>query len=252
MRYLALFLILCAADVSAQVKESQLTTVRESGPNELKLTGPAIATAGQPLAIVVSGLPAVDMDETIGKQTDWVNTIRFEVSSPGEAKITPDAELSMSVSPWEWRLRVTFTPPSNGSYLLVCDWNQAPYGLALHRIEVGGKAPEVPENPPQPPNDPPLTRKVRRITYVYEKDQNQVPKPIAAALQAINADGSVVATEFEEDSTDGTGDTPDQYKKALELARKAGLPSLVVEYSSGDPKVVNDPKTEKEVMEAIR
>lgn len=251
MRYLAFLLILCAVDVSAQVQDSKVTTVRESGPGELKLTGPIVSTAGQPLTVVVSGLPAVNMDETIGKQTGWINTIRFEVSSPGQVNITPDAELSMSVSPWEWRLRVTFTPPANGTYLLVCDWNQAPYGLALHRIEVGGKAPEAPENPPPPPNNPPSTRKVRRITYVYEKDQNQVPKPVAAALQAINADGSVVATEFEEDSVDGTGETPDQYKKALEFSKKIGLPSMVIEYDSGEPKVIKDPKTEKEVMEAV-
>jgi hypothetical protein len=57
----------------------------------------------------------------------------------------------MSVSPWQWKLRLTLTCPVVGAYVVVCDWNEPPFGLALHRVTVGG-VPPVP--PPIPPPDP--------------------------------------------------------------------------------------------------
>jgi hypothetical protein len=113
------------------------------------MSGPAVGTAGQPLTITVSGLPAVDLGQTVGEQTKWIDSLRFDVSTPG-GPAALEKELSMSVSPWEWRLRLTLTPASNGCYVVVCDWNEAPYGLALHRMLVGPRPPPHPTPPPTP------------------------------------------------------------------------------------------------------
>jgi hypothetical protein len=209
---------------------------------------------GQPVTIVVSGLPAVDLSATVGEQTRWIDSLRFDVSAPG-GESTLEKELSMSVSPWEWRLRLTLTPAANGCYVVVCDWNEAPYGLALHRVDVGGTAPVPfdPDDPNQPPKpDPNQPSKILRLTYVYEKDQSSPPRPVASVLQQLNADGLVDAAEFEKDTVDGDGQVPDQFKVALEAAKKAGLPALVVEYEAGPPKVVKDPKTEADVRGALK
>lgn len=104
---------------------------------------------------------------------------------------------------------------------------------------------------------PPLTTKLTRAIYVYEKDQGAVPPQVAGALNAINKqalrDGSgFVATEFEEDTLDGTGQVPDQFKIAKETASKAGLPCLVVLAGDKIVRVVKAPKTAREVEEAVK
>lgn len=109
-------------------------------------------------------------------------------------------------------------------------------------------------NPPvTPPVNPPTTPgKPTAVTYVFEKDQAVCPRPVAKALQDINAAGLVVASEFEEDSVTGLNAVPTQYRVALEAARKVGLPALVVQSGDVVLKVVKDPKTEADVTGAMK
>jgi len=89
--------------------------------------------------------------------------------------------------------------------------------------------------------------KVTQVTYVWEKDTSAIPRPVASALNKLNQLG-ILATDFEEDTVDGDDQVPDQYKIALEAARKAGLPSLVVQSGEKVVKVLKDPKTLEEVL----
>jgi hypothetical protein len=101
---------------------------------------------------------------------------------------------------------------------------------------------------------PGTTGQIAQVVYVYEKDSNPVPRPVAGALMAINADeeSEIEATEFEEDTVDGDGDVPEQYEAALKAARESGLPALVVLDADGRIiRVVSSPTTEEQVMEAI-
>jgi hypothetical protein len=109
--------------------------------------------------------------------------------------------------------------------------------------------PVDPTVPPVAPVDP--LKKTTRVTFVYEKDQSNTPRPVAAALQRLNTMG-ILASEFEEDSLDGSGEVPDQYKIALEAARSAGLPALVVQSGDVVKRVVKNPTTEAAVMEAAK
>jgi hypothetical protein len=126
----------------------------------------------------------------------------------------------------------------------------ATHDLAMKPRNAPPRPKPDPTNPPSPSNP----GKVTRVTYVYEKDQNAVPRQVASALQRINADSSlgVVATEFENDTTDGTGDVPDQYKIALDAARKAGLPALVAQAGDSVVRVISNPKTETQVLEVVQ
>jgi hypothetical protein len=106
----------------------------------------------------------------------------------------------------------------------------------------GGKLP-VPTVSPQ---------KATAVTYVYEKDVTAVPVPVLVAINRLNREKKVVASHFEEDTTDGDEQVPDQYKVPLKAAQDAGLPALVVTAGEKVLKVVKDPKTEQQVMEAVQ
>lgn len=121
-------------------------------------------------------------------------------------------------------------------------------------VEVAGAVvvPTDPTDPLTPPVDPSL--KPTQVTYIWEKDQNSVPRPVSLALRKLNEQG-ILATEFEEDSTvDGTpgGRVPSQYVVALKAARDAGLPALVVQSGATVLRVVKAPATEEQVMEASK
>lgn len=102
------------------------------------------------------------------------------------------------------------------------------------------------ENKPVPIN------KIDKATYVYEKDDGPIPVKVASALNKLNAEGKIVATDFDKDTTTGSGSVPAQYKKSLEAATKVGLPALVVQAGETVIRVIKNPKTEAEVFEAVK
>lgn len=115
-------------------------------------------------------------------------------------------------------------------------------------ITIRGQAPTPPT--PTTPVDP-STKKISRVTYVFEKDTTTIPRPVALALQKLNAQG-IMATEFEEDTRDGTDSIPDQYAIPLAAAQQAGLPALVVQSHFEVVRVVKSPTTEQQVLEAAK
>lgn len=86
-------------------------------------------------------------------------------------------------------------------------------------------------------------------TYIYEKDNGGVPPAVSAGLSELNAKG-ITATTFEEDTVDGSGQVPDQYKVSLPAAREVGLPALVVMAGETVKRVVKAPTTMEQVVEA--
>jgi len=88
-------------------------------------------------------------------------------------------------------------------------------------------------------------------TYVYEKDEGAVPPTVLKGLNTLNRQ-NITATAFDDDTTDGSGDTPEQYKLPLAAAKEAGLPCLVVMGGDRVRKVVKAPTTEQQVTEAVR
>jgi hypothetical protein len=104
------------------------------------------------------------------------------------------------------------------------------------------------------PTLPPSTTKVDRVTYVYEKDQGGVPVNVQVALAKINEGRKILASEFEDDTVDGDGDVPDQYKIALEQSKTTGIPCLVVQSGTKVVRVVKITKTTtlNEIMEAVK
>lgn len=93
--------------------------------------------------------------------------------------------------------------------------------------------------------------KVTAVVYVYEKDSGSVPTAVLTGLDKLNKQG-VVATAFENDTVDGTGETPEQYKVPLAEAKRIGLPALVVMAGDKAVKSLTNPTTEAEVTGAAQ
>jgi len=94
---------------------------------------------------------------------------------------------------------------------------------------------------------PLVSQKPTAVTYIFEKDDGAVPSEVAAALGKLNTKG-ILATSFEQNSTNGQGQTPAQYVVPLAAAKEAGLPCLVSTAGEKVLKVVKAPKTEAEVL----
>lgn len=135
-------------------------------------------------------------------------------------------------------------------------WSLTPILVAVViGVLIGWFAARVDFTPsPQPKPDVPVVApdepvKVSAVTYVYEKDSGSVPSDVLVALDKLNKQG-ILATAFEEDTVDGSGETPSQYKDALE-ASKDNRPALVVTRGNKlkvHPKVT----TEAQVLEAAK
>jgi hypothetical protein len=115
-----------------------------------------------------------------------------------------------------------------------------------------GPAPVDPIEPgtPTTPVDP--TTKATAATYVYEKDATAIPAAVMAGLNRLNREKKIIATVFEQDTTDGAGEIPDQYNAAVAEAKKAGLPCLVVMAGANVLGVVKNPTTVEAVWEAVK
>jgi hypothetical protein len=78
-----------------------------------------------------------------------------------------------------------------------------------------------------------------------------VPAFVTSVLNKLNHERKIVATLFEADEYDGTGQVPEQYRLVLQAARKTGLPAMVSMAGTTVLRVVTKPTSEAAVMEAV-
>ena len=157
---------------------------RDSSPADFTIDGPKTASVGDTVILTLTGLPDVNLQEPIGKQVEWVDLLRFATSCPDNVRITLNKSILLTAEPWQWNLRVTFTVPVGGVYVIACDWNQPPYGLVQHRIDVGTPKPDdpVPPKPDDPvppkPDDPvpPPTSGLHVIIIDDENERGSLPQ----------------------------------------------------------------------------
>lgn len=224
-----------------------------SGPNKLKADTEYTLSAKRSTDAIRYEWSVIEKsDYDLGAFTwddDRLVSIMFD--TPGEYTIRLKATGKPDVFPGE---KILPSGPYNPDYVLWLE--DRVYGdvkiitesIVDHKVVVGD--PPKP-NPPPGPIDP-APSKVDRVTYVYEKSLHPILPEVSAALSKLNTEQGILATVFEQDSKDGDGNIPDQYKIALEAARKAGLPCLVVQSGTTVYKVKQSPKTATDVMEAIK
>lgn len=88
---------------------------------------------------------------------------------------------------------------------------------------------------PSAPQSP--SKSLTRATLIYEKSSHEVPSEVAAALRDLRASG-VESSAVDQDVKNGDGDTPKQYVKAIDAAKKFGLPCVALEYSDDSVRCV--------------
>lgn len=191
------------------------------------------------------------------------------VTKPADAVIRWKNEFPAGSAPLELtdnagRLVLCFFSPAPGTHrfglsaqLPVAGLD--PFAEASHVVVVGPvvppAVPPVVVDPTKPVAPPPAVDPATTPTaaiYVYEKDETAVPSAVRSALNRLNRERKILATEFEDDTIDDTGSTPAQYTIPLAAARKAGLPALVVMAGSEVLSVTLAPTTEEQVLEAVK
>ena len=89
------------------------------------------------------------------------------------------------------------------------------------------------------------------VAVIYESSDT-IPEPyVTGALNKLAAEGFQVRS-FDKDIVTGTGQTPKELKEAIKAAIGNGLPALVVLSDGRVLKVQNLPKTESEIIEAVK
>jgi hypothetical protein len=102
------------------------------------------------------------------------------------------------------------------------------------------------------PIDQPTTETITRLTYVYEIRDGGVPPALLAALSAAELSrDSVRVSVFEEDSTDGAGQVPEQFQRAKAAADEYGKPCLVAESAARVVRVRRNPTGPEDVRYAL-
>jgi hypothetical protein len=213
----------------------------------------AVAAAQAPKAVITGprearcgALVVLDASESIGMGRLWLLA-----ASPEET----------SFLPVEQALKCIMASPTPGAYrfVLIVSGTDSAGGpaadMATHTVVLRGAEvpPPPPPDEPTDPTKPPPQPQATAVTYIYEKDQHNPPRAVQAALDRLNAAGSgIVASVFEQDTTSGTGQVPAQYRAQLQAAKSAGLPCLVVVAGDQVLRVVKDPKTADEVLEALK
>ena len=166
-----------------------------------------------------------------------------------------------SFLPVESGLKCIFASPTPGDYVFVLvvsgtNPNGGPAAdMATHTVTLlAPRPPPVPTpDDPTDPTNPPLPTNPTAAVYVYEKDQGSVPGPVSQALHRLNTEReSFVASAVDQDIVTGGGTVPAQFQAAIAAARAAGLPALVILGESGVLRVLLNPTTEAEIMEAVQ
>lgn len=240
---------------------------------DVTITAPSKVTRGSFAMVTVKGLTADELAKAqvgIVPADPKILSVRMPTADSTAVyflAVFEDAAIGqrtfrVSLNPWrayldEAAAQVAGIDEADAKRLkdLATEFQKYPTRASSAVLEVTSNVPFQPVDPLKPPPvDPNQPNKVTRVTYVFEKDQNNPPRQVSFALTRLNADSSrsVVATEFEEDTVDGTGQVPDQYKIALDAARTAGLPALVVQAGNTVLRVVKNPTTEQQVLEAAK
>lgn len=153
--------------------------------------------------------------------------------------------------------RICRKPPSSDTEVLRNEvgrlWVAVCLLLAATGLMAFGRAPwpSIEWKVPVPPVVAPSTPSVTAGVYVYEKDDGPVPAAVSSGIDRLNREKKILASLCEDDTVDGTGEPPEQYRVAIEAARKAPLPAFIVLSGSTVVKVVKAPKAEEDIVGAV-
>jgi hypothetical protein len=107
----------------------------------------------------------------------------------------------------EWRLSCKINADTPGVYVLLCAWLEEPFGLAMHRVTVGGTIPPDPTPGPQPPPGP---------------SQNPYPTPTATWQTSAAGVSKIKTSRADATSLSALYDSAKRLVASAPAARAAG------------------------------
>lgn len=155
----------------------------QSQPIEIK--GPATGEINSAVELEVVGLPTIELDKTLKDLFAWTDHIRLKISGPNNDKPQLNSTVGFDLLDKQFRLKVTFIPSSNGSYVvaLANDLNGV-LNVTDWRVEVGKVIPNPPQPPPTPPSPIPDDRfdNVGKLSFTLASQLPPGPKAKAKSL----------------------------------------------------------------------
>jgi len=141
---------------------AMLVTGTQISAEGLSIVGPTEGDVGQPVRLLVQGLPKLDTTKPVGEGLKWLDAISIRCSAPARLdergpSFQPQASglephlskrVGLGLSPLAWQLELEFKPFAPGAYVVIVDSNHPPFDLAIHRVEIRG--PPDPVNPVHP------------------------------------------------------------------------------------------------------
>jgi hypothetical protein len=225
---------------------------------------PTLADEPKPDAV---SSPSVVLDEAANKIRDVAKQLTDNPMPTPAPVLVVAPELWIPFSPDNKRLDspalIGAAGEKDGTYMLLGlpkPGDVPQYRLITIVTLTGPRPPPVVVTPPvvtpEPKPDDPVVpvpnSEITAAVWVYEKDDGEPPSSVRVALDRLNRERKILATTFDDDSVDGDGEVPDQYKAPLEAAKNYQLPVLVLMKRSGPPEVIRAPKTEQEVWDAVK
>ena len=192
-----------------------------------KIEGPSMASPGQELRLIVTGLSTPPLSEGIGKLQEWSTKVSLVVDAPDGAEAIADTDLSLGLGAQSVRFRVFFTPSKGGTYFLVLHDANADQ-VVTKRIVVGPV--EVPTpNPPGPQPPVPVVGGKRVAMFIHEASEMSPDLNIlitklrsGASAQWVKDKGHSLLILDKDQKEMG------KYQSILETEGKKGVPRLVV------------------------
>jgi hypothetical protein len=216
------------------------------------ISGPDTAKAGETILLDLDGEPAFEADQTIGENVgilnDWMTLLTLAQDAPEGEEATLEQSVDVkfqlgSPTPLIWDVKLEFTAAAEGVYVLVSYHSGA---LDTHRVTVGKGSP-----PPEP------VAKLSRVTILEETGDHASRlriNRIANSEEMLDFRGEEIGwREFDDDVTDGDGNTPPAVQACIEAAGDRTLPVACLEDEDGEIfAVLPIPETAAEMVEALR
>lgn len=194
-----------------------------------KIEGPSMASPGQELRLIVTGLSTPPLSEGIGKLQEWSTKVSLTVDNPELGDSVADTDLSLGLGAQSVRFRVFFTPSRGGVYFLVLHDANADQ-VVTKRITVGPVEPPQP-NPPVPPTP---TVSGRRVVFIVRESKEVTPQFNLTELDLSSGESWKYLTQKKHDLlilSDDRG-IPTNYppiaQAAFQKAKGLTLPSIAI------------------------
>lgn len=145
----------------------------QAGPEDLRIDGEPEVKVGEWAELQVIGLPPLDLEKPLRENLEWKDSFKIITDAPCPVAVESELAIDFLSSTWKLRLRARSDLPCVA--VIIADWNQEPFGIAVHRVQFRGD--DDPEDPTDPtdPTDPEDPEPGKRFILIVEETGDRTP-----------------------------------------------------------------------------